>query len=53
MKVPGVVIEGDIVDLLVFNEQEALSKIEAFIETMDHYREERKKAGLAWWETRF
>ena len=48
VKVPGVVIEGDIVDLRVFNEQEALSKIEAFIETMDHYREERKKAGLAW-----
>jgi hypothetical protein len=48
VKVPGVVIEGDIVDLRVFNEQEALSKIEAFIETMDHYREERKKAGLTW-----
>lgn len=48
LKVPGVVIEGDIVDLRVFNQEEAFSKMEAFLETMDHYREERKKAGMAW-----
>jgi benzoyl-CoA reductase/2-hydroxyglutaryl-CoA dehydratase subunit BcrC/BadD/HgdB len=47
-KVPGVVVEGDIVDLRVFNEAEALSKLEAFVETMDHYREVRRKEGMAW-----
>jgi hypothetical protein len=48
LKIPGVVIDGDIIDLRVFNEKEAFSKMEAFVETMDHYREERKKAGIAW-----
>nr|HID59692.1 2-hydroxyacyl-CoA dehydratase [Desulfobacterales bacterium] len=47
-KVPSVVIDGDIVDLRVFNEEEAFSKVEAFVETMDHYREVRKKEGLPW-----
>jgi benzoyl-CoA reductase/2-hydroxyglutaryl-CoA dehydratase subunit BcrC/BadD/HgdB len=48
LKVPGVVMEGDIVDLRVFNEEEAFSKMEAFLETMDHYRGLRKKAGMSW-----
>jgi benzoyl-CoA reductase/2-hydroxyglutaryl-CoA dehydratase subunit BcrC/BadD/HgdB len=48
LKVPGVIIAGDIVDLRVFNEEEALSKIEAFLETMDHYKEARKKVGMSW-----
>jgi benzoyl-CoA reductase/2-hydroxyglutaryl-CoA dehydratase subunit BcrC/BadD/HgdB len=48
VKVPGVVIDGDIVDLRVFNQTEALSTMEAFTETMDHYRTERKEAGLPW-----
>jgi benzoyl-CoA reductase subunit B len=48
LKVPGVVVDGDIIDLRVFNEEEAFSKMEAFVETMDHYRELRKEAGLAW-----
>ena len=47
-KVPGVVINGDIIDMRVFNVDEAYSKIEAFVETMDHYREIRKKAGMSW-----
>ena len=47
-KVPSVVVEGDIVDLRVFNEEEAYSKMDAFVETMDYHRELRKKAGLAW-----
>ncbi len=47
-KVPSVVVEGDIVDLRVFNEEEALLKIEAFVETMDYYREVRRKEGIAW-----
>lgn len=48
LKVPSVVVDGDIVDLRVFNEAEALSKVEAFVETMDHYRELRRKEGLPW-----
>ena len=48
MKVPGVIIDGDIVDLRVFNEEEALSKVEAFLETMEHYREVRKREGFSW-----
>ncbi|MGD9373408.1 MAG: hypothetical protein PVF14_18425, partial [Desulfobacterales bacterium] len=48
LHVPGVVIDGDIIDLRVFNEEEAFSKMEAFVETMDYNRELRKEAGLAW-----
>jgi benzoyl-CoA reductase/2-hydroxyglutaryl-CoA dehydratase subunit BcrC/BadD/HgdB len=48
VKVPGIVVKGDIVDLRVFNEADALSKVEAFVETMDHYRELRRKEGLSW-----
>lgn len=46
LKVPSVVVEGDIVDLRVFNREEAHAKIDAFIETMDYHRELRKKEGL-------
>lgn len=46
LMVPGVVINGDIIDLRVFNPEEAYSKIEAFTETMDHYREIRSKANM-------
>lgn len=48
LKVPGVVLNGDIVDLRVFNPDEAFSKIEAFVETMDHYRTLRQEAGMSW-----
>ena len=48
LKIPGVMIDGDIVDFRVFNEEEALSKMEAFVETMDNYREQRKKAEMPW-----
>ncbi|MCL6560005.1 MAG: 2-hydroxyacyl-CoA dehydratase family protein [Firmicutes bacterium] len=47
-KVPSVIVEGDIVDLRVFNEEEAHTKMGAFIETMDYHRELRKKEGLEW-----
>ncbi|MFC1858494.1 2-hydroxyacyl-CoA dehydratase subunit D [Thermodesulfobacteriota bacterium] len=47
-KVPSIVVDGDIVDLRVFNEEEALSQVGAFVETMEHYREERKKLGFSW-----
>ena len=29
-----------------FNDEEAFSKVEAFLETMDHYREIRREEGL-------
>lgn len=45
-KVPSLVVEGDIIDLRVFNREEALAKIEAFVETMEYYREIREKEGL-------
>jgi benzoyl-CoA reductase/2-hydroxyglutaryl-CoA dehydratase subunit BcrC/BadD/HgdB len=48
LKVPSVIVEGDIVDRRVFNEEEAFSKMDAFVETMDFYREIRKKEGLNW-----
>jgi len=48
LKIPSVIIEGDIIDKRVFNEEEALNKIAAFVETMDHYREVRKKEGFDW-----
>jgi benzoyl-CoA reductase/2-hydroxyglutaryl-CoA dehydratase subunit BcrC/BadD/HgdB len=48
LKIPALIVSGDIVDLRLFDEEEALSKTEAFVETMDHFREERKKAGMAW-----
>jgi benzoyl-CoA reductase subunit B len=47
-KVPSVIIEGDIVDQRVFNEDEAYNKMEAFVETMDFYRELRRKNGFEW-----
>ena len=47
-KVPSVVVDGDIIDMRVFDVELAHSKVEAFVETMDHYREERNKMGLSW-----
>jgi benzoyl-CoA reductase/2-hydroxyglutaryl-CoA dehydratase subunit BcrC/BadD/HgdB len=47
-RVPSVIIEGDIVDFRVFNEDEAWMKVDAFMETMDHFREVRKKEGFDW-----
>ena len=48
LKVPSLIIEGDIVDLKLFDPVDALRKAETFEETMDHYRQVRKEAGLAW-----
>jgi benzoyl-CoA reductase/2-hydroxyglutaryl-CoA dehydratase subunit BcrC/BadD/HgdB len=48
LMVPSLNIEGDLVDLRIFDEEEALRRAEAFEETMDYYREERKKIGLDW-----
>lgn len=47
-KIPSFIVEGDIVDLRVFNAQDALKRAEPFEETMQHYKKERKKLGLNW-----
>ena len=47
-KVPSLIIEGDIVDLTLFDPADALRKAEAFEETMDHYKRVRREAGLEW-----
>jgi benzoyl-CoA reductase/2-hydroxyglutaryl-CoA dehydratase subunit BcrC/BadD/HgdB len=47
-KVPSLVIEGDIVDTKLFDPVSAMQKAEVFEGTMDHYRQVRKKMGLAW-----
>ena len=48
LKVPGVAIPCDIVHLRVFSPDEAMSEIEAFLETMDYHRDIRKQAGMEW-----
>lgn len=47
-KVPSLVVAGDLVDTRIFDPEDALKKCEAFEETMEHYREVRKKEGLDW-----
>ncbi len=47
-KVPSLVLEGDIVDLNLFDTANALRKAETFEETMDYYKKMRKKEGLGW-----
>ncbi len=48
LKVPSLTIEGDIVDLRLFNPEDALAKAEPFEETMDHYKRVRKQEGFDW-----
>jgi benzoyl-CoA reductase/2-hydroxyglutaryl-CoA dehydratase subunit BcrC/BadD/HgdB len=48
LKVPTLVLEGDIVDLKFFDPDEGLRKAEAFEETVEYYREVRKKEGMDW-----
>ena len=48
LKVPSLMIEGDIVDLNLFDPADALRKAETFEETMDHYKKVRKEEGFAW-----
>ena len=47
-KVPSLILEGDIVDLNLFDPVAGLKKAEAFEQIMDYYREVRKKEGLPW-----
>ena len=48
IKVPSIIVEGDIVDLRLFDPADALRRAEPFEETMEHHREVRKKEGLDW-----
>ncbi len=48
LKVPSLIVEGDIVDLKLFDPEDAMRKAEAFEETMEHNREARKKEGFDW-----
>ena len=48
LKVPSLTIEGDIVDLRLFDPEDALSKAEPFEETMEHYRQIRRQEGFDW-----
>jgi len=48
LKVPSLSIEGDIVDLRLFNPEDALARAEPFEETMEYYRKARKQEGLDW-----
>jgi len=47
-RVPSLAVEGDIVDYRVFSVDDVLRRAEAFEETMQYYRKERKKMGLDW-----
>jgi benzoyl-CoA reductase subunit B len=48
LKVPSLSIEGDIVDLRLFDPEGALAKAEPFEETMEHYRKVRRREGFDW-----
>ncbi|MBN1190267.1 MAG: 2-hydroxyacyl-CoA dehydratase [Dehalococcoidales bacterium] len=48
LKVPALVMEGDMVDSSLFNPVEILKKAEAFEETMEYYRQVRKDMGMNW-----
>ncbi len=48
LKVPSLVLPGDIVDLRLFNHADALRKAEVFEEIMENYRSIRKEGGLGW-----
>ncbi|MBU4203010.1 MAG: 2-hydroxyacyl-CoA dehydratase family protein [Acidobacteria bacterium] len=48
LAIPGMSIQGDIVDLTVFDAATALNQAPAFEESMDHFRKVRKSKGLDW-----
>jgi len=48
LKVPSLTIEGDIVDLRLFDPADALARAEPFEQTMDHYKGIRRKEGFDW-----
>jgi len=48
MDVPTLWVEGDMVDIRVFNPQETLARAEAFEQTMEYYRKVRRDKGAGW-----
>ncbi len=48
VQIPSLWVEGDIVDITLFDPEDTLRRAEAFEEVIDHHREERRKAGLEW-----
>lgn len=48
LKVPSLMVEGDIVDLRLFNPQDVLTRTEPFEESMEYYRKMRRESGLEW-----
>lgn len=42
LKIPSLQVEGDVVDLRLFNAEEALRRAEAFEESMDYYKDLRE-----------
>ena len=48
LKVPSLTIEGDIVDLRLFDADDALARAEPFEQTMNHYKNVRRKEGFDW-----
>ncbi|MFC1939514.1 2-hydroxyacyl-CoA dehydratase subunit D [Chloroflexota bacterium] len=48
VSIPSLMIEGDIVDLRLFDPVDALNKAEPFEENMEHYRKVRKDRGYDW-----
>ena len=47
-KVPSLMVQGDIVDLRLFNLKDALTQAEIFEEVMEHYRTVRKEERFDW-----
>lgn len=48
LKVPSLSVEGDIVDLRMFDPDDVLARAEPFEETMEHYRKLRRQEGFDW-----
>ncbi len=47
-KIPCMVIQGDMIDARLFDMENTMRQAEAFEETMDYYKDVRKKEGLPW-----
>jgi len=48
LRVPSLSVEGDMVDLRLFNSEDALARAEPFEETMEHYKRVRRQEGFDW-----
>lgn len=48
LKVPSLIVEGDIVDLRLFDPEDLMRRAEPFEEAMDHYKKVRKEEGFDW-----